>query len=94
MDYCCDCLLRIFHRVPESAGVRGGSGFISRLKGISMLCLARKKNQKILIGDNIVITVVEVSPGKVVIGIDAPADIAVHRQEVWDAIKKENESGE
>lgn len=59
-----------------------------------MLCLSRKKNQKILIGDNIVITVVEVSPGKVVIGIDAPADIAVHRQEVWDAIKKENESGD
>ena len=59
-----------------------------------MLCLARKKNQKILIGENIVITVVEVSPGKVVIGIDAPVDIAVHRQEVWDAIKKENESGE
>ena len=49
-----------------------------------MLCLSRKKNQKILIGDNIVITVVEVSPGKFVIGIDAPADIAVHRQEVWD----------
>ena len=59
-----------------------------------MLCLARKKNQKILIGDNIVITVVEVSPAKVVIGIDAPADIAVHRQEIWDAIKKETESGE
>jgi carbon storage regulator len=64
------------------------------MKGISMLCLARKKNQKILIGDNIVITVVEVSPGKVVIGIDAPADIAVHRQEVWDAIKKEAEDGQ
>tara|TARA_R110000868_G_C10639514_1_gene744002 strand:- start:222 stop:401 length:180 start_codon:yes stop_codon:yes gene_type:complete len=59
-----------------------------------MLCLARKKNQKILIGDNIVITVVEVSPGKVVIGIDAPADIAVHRQEVWDAIKEESSNGE
>lgn len=58
-----------------------------------MLCLARKKNQKILIGDNIVITVVEVSPGKVVIGIDAPADIAVHRQEVWDAIEKESSNG-
>ena len=58
-----------------------------------MLCLSRKKNQKILIGDNIVITVVEVSPGKVVIGIDAPADIAVHRQEVWDAIKKESSNG-
>jgi carbon storage regulator len=58
-----------------------------------MLCLSRKKNQKILIGDNIVITVVEVSPGKVVIGIDAPADIAVHRQEVWDAIEKESSNG-
>jgi carbon storage regulator len=63
------------------------------MKGISMLCLSRKKNQKILIGDNIVITVVEVSPGKVVIGIDAPADIAVHRQEVWDAIEKESSNG-
>ena len=59
-----------------------------------MLCLSRKNGQQIRIGDNIVITVVEVSHGKVVIGIDAPADIAVHRQEVWDAIKKENESGE
>jgi len=61
------------------------------MKGISMLCLSRKKNQKILIGDDIVLTVVEVNAGKVVIGITAPPGVAVHRQEVWDAIKKEHE---
>ena len=67
---------------------------LSQFQGeIIILILSRKKNQKILIGDNIVITVVEVSPGKVVIGIDAPADIAVHRQEVWDAIKEESSNG-
>jgi carbon storage regulator len=64
------------------------------MKWISMLILARKKNQKILIGDNIVITIVDFRNGGVAIGIDAPADIAVHRQEVWDAIKKEDEDGQ
>lgn len=59
-----------------------------------MLCLSRKKGEQIRIGDNIVISVIEVRGDKVRLAIDAPRDIAVHRQEIWDAIKKENESGE
>ena len=53
-----------------------------------MLVLSRKKNESIVIGDNIVITVVDVRGDKVRLGIDAPKDVPVHRREVYDAIKK------
>lgn len=43
-----------------------------------------------MIGDDIVITVVDIRGDKVRLGIDAPADIPVHRQEVYDAIQREN----
>ena len=63
-----------------------------------MLVLSRHKNAKIMIGDDVVITVVEIRGDKVRIGIEAPDDIPVHRQEVYEAIKraeattKENQS--
>jgi len=50
-----------------------------------MLILSRKINQSIVIGDDITLTVVEVSPGKVRIGIDAPQDVPVFRKELLDA---------
>ncbi len=53
-----------------------------------MLVLTRKKNESIIIDDNIVITVVDVRGDKVRLGIDAPKDVPVHRREVYDAIKK------
>lgn len=53
-----------------------------------MLVLSRKTDEKIMIGDSIVITVVAVSRDKVRLGIDAPKDIPVHRQEVYEAIKR------
>ena len=53
-----------------------------------MLVLSRKKNESIVIGDNIVITVVDVRGDKERLGIDAPKDVPVHRREVYDAIKK------
>ncbi len=54
-----------------------------------MLVLSRRKNASIKIGDDITIHVVEIRGDVVRIGIDAPKDIPVHRQEVYDAIKRD-----
>ena len=55
-----------------------------------MLVLSRNRDEQIVISDNIVVTVVEIRGDKVRLGIDAPKDIPVHRQEVFDAIQREN----
>jgi carbon storage regulator len=55
-----------------------------------MLVLSRNKDESIMIGDNIVITIVDVRGEKVRLGIEAPIEIPVHRQEVYEAIKREN----
>lgn len=55
-----------------------------------MLVLARKVNQSVMIGDDVKVTVVEVSQGKVKLGITAPNHVAVHREEVWEEIQREN----
>lgn len=57
-----------------------------------MLVLSRKKDEKIVIGDNITLMVIEIRGDKVRLGIDAPRDVTVHREEIYDAIKRE-ESG-
>lgn len=54
-----------------------------------MLCLSRKRGEQVVIDDDITITVVEVRGNKVRLGIEAPADIPVHRKEVYDAIQRE-----
>ena len=56
-----------------------------------MLVLSRKKDEKIVIGDNITLMVIEIRGDKVRLGIDAPRDVAVHREEVYEAIKREAE---
>ena len=56
-----------------------------------MLVLSRKKDEKIVIGENITLMVIEIRGDKVRLGIDAPRDVAVHREEVYDAIKRESE---
>ncbi len=53
-----------------------------------MLVLSRKVNETIIINDNIVITVVDIRGDKVRLGIEAPKDVPVHRQEVYEAIKR------
>jgi carbon storage regulator len=55
-----------------------------------MLILSRKPNEQILIGENVVITVVAVSGGHVRLGIEAPREIPIHRKEVFEAL---NEGG-
>ena len=57
-----------------------------------MLVLSRKKNESIVVDDNIVITVVEVRGDKVRLGIQAPADVSIHRTEVRDAIAAQSTS--
>ncbi|MFC1597492.1 carbon storage regulator CsrA [Planctomycetota bacterium] len=59
-----------------------------------MLVLSRKKNETIVIKDDITITVVDIRGDKVRLGIDAPKDVPVHRREVYDAIKRSEGSRE
>jgi carbon storage regulator len=54
-----------------------------------MLVLSRTRDEKIMIGDDIEITVVEVRGDKVRLGIKAPREIPVHREEVYKAIREE-----
>lgn len=55
-----------------------------------MLVLSRQRDETIMIGDDIEITVVDIRGDKVRLGINAPTRIAVHRKEVYEAIKAEN----
>lgn len=52
-----------------------------------MLVLSRKLNEKVVIGDNITVTVVEIGRDRVRLGFDAPRDTPVHRQEIYDQIQ-------
>ena len=53
-----------------------------------MLVLSRKKNESIVINDNIRIVVVEIRGDKVRLGVDAPKEVPVHRNEVYEAIRR------
>jgi carbon storage regulator len=55
-----------------------------------MLVLSRRQDERIVIGDQIVITIVEIRGDKVRVGIEAPRDVPVHRREVYDAIQRHN----
>lgn len=55
-----------------------------------MLVLSRHRDDSIMIGDNIVVTVVDIRGDKVRLGIEAPNDVPIHRAEVYEAIQREN----
>lgn len=57
-----------------------------------MLVLSRQRDESIMIGDDVEITIVDVRGEKVRLGINAPAHIPVHRKEVYEAIKREKEA--
>ncbi|MBT4166382.1 carbon storage regulator CsrA [archaeon] len=55
-----------------------------------MLVLSRKRDESIIIGDNIRVTIVDIRGEKVRLGIDAPTEVPVYRREVHEAIQREN----
>ena len=57
-----------------------------------MLVLSRKKNESIVINDDITIVVVEIRGDKVRLGVEAPKEVPVHRNEVYEAIRRNQES--
>ncbi len=65
---------------PHPPSANGGDG---------MLVLSRKKNESIVINDDITIVVVEIRGDKVRLGVEAPKEVPVHRQEVFDAIRRD-----
>lgn len=56
-----------------------------------MLVLSRQRDETIMIGDDVEVTIVDIRGDKVRLGITAPRSIQVHRKEVYDAIKRENQ---
>ena len=60
-------------------------------KELNMLVLSRQKDESIIIGDDVEITIVDVRGDKVRLGISAPRSISVHRKEIYEAIQREKE---
>ena len=58
-----------------------------------MLILTRRVGETLMIGDQVTVTVLGVKGNQVRIGINAPKDLAVHREEIYQRIRKEQESG-
>jgi carbon storage regulator len=58
------------------------------MKELTMLVLSRKKNESIVINNDITIVVVEIRGDKVRLGVEAPKEVPVHRREVYDAIRR------
>lgn len=54
-----------------------------------MLVLSRKINQTVMVGDEISVTIISISSDKVRLGFEAPADVPVHRLEIWEALKRQ-----
>ena len=57
-----------------------------------MLVLSRQKDESIIIGDDVEITIVDVRGDKVRLGINAPREISVHRKEIYEAIQREKQA--
>jgi carbon storage regulator len=56
-----------------------------------LLILTRRVNESIVVGDQVTVTVVAVKGNQVRLGVDAPRDIAVHREEIYDRLQAEKE---
>jgi carbon storage regulator len=56
-----------------------------------MLVLSRNRDEQIVIGDTIIVTIVDIRGDKVRLGVEAPKEVPVHRREVYEAIQRENQ---
>jgi carbon storage regulator len=57
-----------------------------------MLVITRKPNEQIVLGDDITVTVLDIVGSTVRLGIKAPAEVPIYRQEIWAAVKQENQA--
>ena len=55
-----------------------------------MLIITRRPGEKVMVGDDVVVEVIEISGSNVRIGITAPRSVPVYREEIWTAVKAEN----
>ena len=80
------------HRNSRHLGIEENLGRLR--EDWNMLVLSRKKNESIVINNDIKIVVVEIRGDKVRLGVEAPREVPVHRREVYDAIQRSVESGD
>lgn len=80
--------------MPSGAAARHMEAPGQKAKGSAMLVLSRKKNESIIINNDITIVVVEIRGDKVRLGVEAPKEVPVHRREVYDAIRRNEQSAE
>jgi carbon storage regulator len=62
-------------------------------QGAEMLILTRRVGESIMIGEEVVVTVLGVKGNQVRVGVNAPKEVSVHREEIYDRIKREDEGG-
>ena len=69
-------------------GRKAPNGDAGSTKEPTMLVLSRQRDESIIIGDNVVVTIVDIRGDKVRLGVEAPKEVPVHRREVFDAIHR------
>jgi carbon storage regulator len=57
-----------------------------------MLVISRKPGERVCVGDDVIVTVLEVTGSTVRLGIEAPDDVRIYRHEIWEAVKRENQA--
>lgn len=62
------------------------------LKGMTMLVLQRQWNESVMIGDDIEVVIVRITEKSVRLGFRAPANVSIHRKEIWEAIQREKKA--
>jgi carbon storage regulator len=86
-----DDKVRLGIDAPKEIPVHRQEVFDDIQRSTQMLVLSRQRDESIIIANNIKITIVDIRDDKVRLGLDVPNHISVHRQEVFDAIQREND---